>query len=317
MAPDMSEPRPGLVQIVREFFEADQLMRQLFARYRAGELRFPELGALVSDDEGSVLFRLKEHCHALFRSGGPPARPVSHREALFDLAVGSLFHEAMKFRESFYQREIYGPRVRALRDEADAEARGLFREFERMLAVGTERLEEGLQECEALLGQTGDQLRVLLVLHRDNGYLARFLVEQPAIVEAVFGEPLDRVLAEIHGDAAEGYALAARSYLESGYYSTADRTFAEAIERGGARKRLEPLRACAQGMNAYLVGDYRTTLERLRAWSHAGRPGGPELGSLALAAVSRLGQLVMGPDREPIGAAAESLARQLSAEPRK
>ena len=43
------------------------------------------------------------------------------REVLFDLAVGSLFHEAMKFRENFYQREVYGPRVRALRDAARAE----------------------------------------------------------------------------------------------------------------------------------------------------------------------------------------------------
>ena len=65
------------------------------------------------------------------------------REALFDLAVGSLFHEAMKFRENFYQREVYGPRVRALRTESGAENEALFREFEKILAAVAQRLDEG------------------------------------------------------------------------------------------------------------------------------------------------------------------------------
>ena len=58
----------------------------------------------MGDGEDSVLFRLKERCHALFRGGEQPSEVVMRREALFDLAVGSLFHEAMKFRENLYQR---------------------------------------------------------------------------------------------------------------------------------------------------------------------------------------------------------------------
>ena len=74
-----------------------------------------------------------------------------HREALFDLAVGSLFHEAMKLRENLYQREVYGPRVRALRSDAGEENEALFDEFEKMLGAVAQRLDEGLRESETLL----------------------------------------------------------------------------------------------------------------------------------------------------------------------
>ncbi len=103
-----------ILEILRDFVEVDRLVRGLARRHRAHGLRFPELAALIRDDESSVLFRLKERTHALFRGPGSAMRGSTHREALFDLAVGSLFHEAMKLRENLYQREVYGPRVREL-----------------------------------------------------------------------------------------------------------------------------------------------------------------------------------------------------------
>ncbi|GAG25313.1 unnamed protein product, partial [marine sediment metagenome] len=106
---------PGLVDIVRDFLVVDQAMRSLLERYRSGTLRFEEVRDGIAADEGSALFRLKERCHALFRLGKGAPHVARPREVLFDLAVGSLFHETMKVRENFYQREIYGPRVRALR----------------------------------------------------------------------------------------------------------------------------------------------------------------------------------------------------------
>jgi len=80
----------GLVDIVREFLSVHGLLRRLFERHHAGSLRFEEVQALAGDNESSPLFRLKERCHGLFRAGEVGGA------ALFDLAVGSLFHEAMK-----------------------------------------------------------------------------------------------------------------------------------------------------------------------------------------------------------------------------
>jgi len=281
------------VDIVRQFLFAHQLTRALIARYREGTLQFSDLAELVGDDEGSVLFRLKERSHSLFRQTHPTLTP-DPREVLFDLAVGSLFHEAMSFRENFYQREVYGPRVDALRSEAGAEADGLFREFERILSSVAVRLSNGLVEAEGLLERILDQLRILLIEHRDNGFLVRYLIENEALVADVFSAQLDDVLAQIHGESGLGYEVAGRSYLSSGYYCEARRAFEDALERGVDRHDdLVSLGACAAGMSAYLDGSYEECVASLSAWIDAvDRNDDPELVALANAAVSRIGRFL-------------------------
>ncbi|MDH3520411.1 MAG: hypothetical protein OEM49_08125 [Myxococcales bacterium] len=302
----------GLVEIVREFVDAHQLMRSVIDRYRSGTLRFEHLQELVGDDESSVLFRLKEHCHALFRVERADSALQAHREALFDLAVGSLFHEAMKFRENFYQREVYGPRVRALRSRAGSEEAALFDEFEKILAAVSPRLEEGLREAEKLLDQTVQQLRILLEVHRDNGFVARFLLEHPAAVEQIFQRPFEDLLTETYGSSAEGYRRAGRSYLMSGYYDAALETLAAARERGATPAEIDRLSAYARGMAAYLARSYADCVEHLAEWSRTAQDDPLELRRLAQDAVSRVGQLVEKVDRERVQAAAAALLEDLA-----
>jgi hypothetical protein len=297
----------ALVDILREFLAAHRLTRRLFARYRSGELRFEELEDLVGDDEHSVLFRLKGRCHALFRRDpGHPALVV-RREALFDLAIGSLFHEAMKFRENFYQREVYGPRVRALRTESGGENAALFQEFEKILSAVAQRLEEGLHESEALLVGTREQLALLLAEHRDNGFVARCLIENRVDVEDVFEQRLDALLAQIHGDAATGHRVAGRSYLASGYFAEAEVAFARALAGGGRCDDAGRLSAYARGMTAYLAGDYVASVERLSQWLATAPSDDAPLAGLAHAAVVKLGVLVQGDERPRIVAEAAKL----------
>lgn len=290
---------PGLVDIAREFLGAHRLMRRLFARHRNGELRFEELAALIGDDEDSLLFRLKERCHARFR--GSEGVAAAHRDALFDLAVGSLFHEAMKFRESFYQREVYGPRVEALRSQAGAEEALLFEEFARIQAGVTESLEEGLVETEALMVRTVEQLCQLLVVHRDEPLVTRFLVEHAKDVEAAIGRPVATLLAQMHGDAAAGYLIAGRSLIESGYYPESIRALREAARHDGDAVEVEPLVAYARGMEAYLARDYAESVARLTEWALSAMPRPAPLESLARDAVGRIGQLAQGADRLQVG----------------
>jgi tetratricopeptide (TPR) repeat protein len=301
----------GLVDIVRDFLATHRLMRSLFARYRAGELGFADLAELICDNEASALFRLKERCHSLFRAGAEGMPVTMRREALFDLAVGSLFHEAMKFRENFYQREVYGPRVRALRSESGGEADALFEEFEKILLAVSDRLEEGLHESEILLSQTRDRLRILLTEHREVGLVPRYLIEHRAEAEDVFGVSIDELLAEIYGDAAEGYAVAGWSWVLSGYYLEAQSALAESLQRDPGRRELKALSAYARGMAAYLAGSYREALEELEQWATSGPKEGTALADLAKAAVSRIGGLVHGDDAQQVGRAASKLLKQI------
>jgi len=294
----MASAPASLVDILREFLTAHELLDQLAAKYKRNELSFPELQEFVGDSDFSVLFRLKEKCHSLFRpeaGGSSVARP---REALFDLAVGSLFHEAMKFREDFYQREVYGPRVRSLRAEAGTEANGLFHEFERILSAVSARLEKGLAETHSLMAQSWGQLRVLLSEQGAEGFVTRFLIERTETLERLGPPGLEELLAAIHGDAVSGYVIAGKSYLSSGHYESAHRVLDIALERGGDRDQVSQLSAYARGMSAYLAGNYSESLVGLNQWAETGSDCDDSLKDLARSAVSSLTRLVEGDERD-------------------
>jgi hypothetical protein len=304
----------GLVHIVRDFLAAHRLMKVLIARNRQGVLRFEELRELVGDDERSVLFRLKERCHAAFRNSSEASGLALQREALFDLAVGSLFHEAMKLRENFYQREVYAPRVRALRSRAGGDAPELFEEFDRLLDGVSARLEDGLRESEALLARTVEQLRLLLSVNRGDGAVARFLLENDAPVCAAFESPLEAVLSQIYGSAAAAYALAGRSYLESGYYAAAVEALERAAKEDADCSELAPLLAYARGMDAYVKRDYEASLAALSTWASSPDSGGAGRIRLARDALACIARLSEGEQRAQTATEAGALLARLAAD---
>ena len=298
-------PRPGdLVDIIRDFIVVHQRFEVLFKRFRDGSLHFEEVRHLVADSDSSVLFRLKERAHGLFRDRDPN-EPLRRGEALFDLAVGSLFHEALKFRENVYQIEVYGPKVQALRKDVGDEADDLVAEFEKILRAASDRLGESLRETETLLGQTRSQLLALLGDAMDRGstdpvagLVTRFLLEERAQVEAVYPEGIGSLLSRVHETVLGAYLCAIRSHLASAHFEEAEQLIVEARDLEGAeddRRALAHLEAYALGMKAFLGADYREAVTRLTAWLDA-----PDLApvhiALATAVMARLPSLVDGSD---------------------
>lgn len=298
-------------EILRDFVEVHRLISDLAIRHRSSGLRFEALAGSIEDDEASVLFRLKERTHALFRAPRGERRAPTHREALFDLAVGSLFHEGMKLRENLYQREIYGPQVRALLSDAEEESKALFDEFERMLGSVEERVDEGVNELETLVQRTAEQLRLLIAHPPDDGS-ARYMTEHPETVDMVFGVSLEEQLEAMYGSVATGFERAGRSYLASGFFAPAERCFDQALERSDAEDNVGALRDYARGMGAYVARDYGASIEHLKAWI-ATNPPEARFRSLARDAVSSIVQLAEGDDRMRISREAAELRTALSA----
>lgn len=304
----MADSDARLIDIVRDFLLADRLMRDLLVRFSNGALRFEEVQELVSDTESSVLFRLKEHCHALFRRDRTAGDVRMPREALFDLAVGSLFHEAMKFRENLYQSTVYGPRVRALKREAGSGADELFREFERILSLAESRLVEARAETETLLARTREQFRGLLVAHRDNGIVTRYLIAHQPLVEDVLPDGIDHLLTEIHGSPSAGYERAARSWLETGHFTEARAALTNARGRGADAATMDRLITYAEAMDACVGGRYAAAVSGLTKWIDA-VPTFEEAAFIdhAGAAMRRIAEIRAG---QPEGNAAGALARR-------
>ncbi|MDG2049959.1 MAG: hypothetical protein P8M78_07335 [Myxococcota bacterium] len=311
----MRDLRSGLVNIIRDFLTVHDRANRLFGRRGQGELRFDEVRSWVGEDSRSALFRLKETCHAIFRPSEDEDSLDMKGGALLDLAVGSLFHEAMKLRENLYQQERYGPRVRAFQGSADADTRELLTEFEKNLSLSAQRLEESVAEVQVLLEQTGKQLRRVMVESAANGITARSLCENQSAVEAVYPEGLDNLLGSIFGDAATGYFSAAISYLESAYYAEALGPLEEARHRAPGRGDIQGVAAYAQGMLAFFSRDYGSSVKFLAQWIEAEEGGGrPEWIRQALAGTLHIERLQPDEEAPKVIKTAAALSAQLKAQ---
>jgi hypothetical protein len=258
-----------LAQIVRDFMEAFVLARRLGQDLRAGRLTFDTVARLVGDAEDSALYRLKEECHALFRLDVARSRTEVQAEELFDLAVGALFHETMKFREGFYLTDSYGPRLQRMMSEGSATG-PLADAFWRVFEAGRRRMLESEAEAEELFRETRDQLLIVLRQLAASGSVARSLAEDPARAEQVFELPLARLLEDIYGSVERGYRLAVDSLIENGHYAEA----AAILERPDAPRDEEAFGGAvdfSRGMSSYYAGDSLAAVESLARWHDTSR----------------------------------------------
>ncbi len=288
----MPAPDTHVVDLVRDFLEAHSRFESVASHYRDGVLEFEEVRSLVGESDRSVLYRLKERCHDLYRRKAAEPTEIGPGE-LFDLTVGSLFHEAMAFRESFYQRATYGPKLDDLRRSELEEAQALLPRFERILADAEPRIRESLEETGQLLARISKQLRALLRAHVGEGSLARFLIERGDEVAERIGSTSDALLSHLYGSTAAARMTAAQSYLESGFFAES-RGALQGVDTAEGRALID----YADGMVAYLDRDYDGCVASLVRWLEAGDPD-PGLAELAMSAVGRAEMLAESGDGLP------------------
>jgi hypothetical protein len=257
----MTDHRPGVVEIFREFFAVHARMADLVDHYQSRTLSFELVEDLVGDDNSSALYRLKEKCHALFRSSATDEAAEVRTEALFDLVIGSLFHEAMILRENLYQQERYGPRVDALKENENPLAPELSRELDRIVTSSASRLEEAVGEVEVLLALASAQFLRLLTEESENDLLARCLYEERESVVRIFRSDFEVLLDEVYGSVSDGLMRAANSYIESAYYDDALQILSQVPEGDVAAAS-----AFAMAMQAFLARDYARCAECLSRW---------------------------------------------------
>jgi len=264
----MSFQERQLAQIVRDFMEAYDLAEDIASRLYLGDLEFEAVRSLVSDSENSALYRLKEETHALFRFDQTASKEELQAEELFDLAVGALFHEAMRFREGYYLTTHYGPRLENMLQAGFA--RGpLATSFRRAFEAGRQRMRESAAESRELFDETRDQLLIVLQHLPNSRSVARSLVENPERTERVFGESLGTLLTTVFGSPEKGYRLALDGLIESGHFGTALLWIER--DRGDEIAALRPDELCfLRGMKAHYAGLPGEALDHLECWIRGG-----------------------------------------------
>ena len=253
-----------VAQIVREFMEGFVLSRKIGEKLASGELDFADVDRLVEQDEGSVLFRLKEECHSLFRKDDAHAYADVQAEELFDLAVGALFHESMKFREGYYTTATYEPRLQRLIAEGSA-AGPLAAVFLQAFEAARRRMLESESETEELFRETRDQLLIVLRHMPESGAVARSLLDDPERTESVFDTPLAALLEDVYGSAARAFELAIHSLLDNGHFAEAEVLLDHPeVQDSQTCKAARPF---AHAMASYYAGDARSALDALETWA--------------------------------------------------
>ena len=252
-----------ILEIVRDYLYSYLHFQSIYAQYKAHSLSFDDVEKFVTDKDPTLpLFNLKESCHMLFRYQGD--EECSDEEKLLDLAVGSIFHEAMKIREDLYLLEVYKPRYQQVQNSQESSdyKSNLLQDFTKIGLRTEKRLAESILETKRLLQDTLKQLTYLLPRYKENSVLMRFLLNNKELLQQVFGKRKGlKVIADMYsGGLGEAYKEEGRGYLASEHYNLAAEFFNRALKYSIYDEGLKGLYLYARGMDGYYNNRYPDTL---------------------------------------------------------
>jgi len=248
----------ALLELVRELLISEVAFQELFKKYRHGKLRFSDIASWVDDQGHSLLFRLKELSHRLFRNRNKKA--FCDEEGLLDLVIGSIFHEAMKLRENVYQLEIYRPQYLQYKTRMKKRAyeKNYLQQFERIITRAEEGVLVGMAETHSLFHDAMEQLIDLFKTHSKDPSWVRFLVDHQNLLKKIYGSKKTKEIFQtmFENGISEAYRLAGQSYLESEHYDLSSYYFSKALRSGSPKTEIPFLLHFSQGMDAYFKNAY-------------------------------------------------------------
>jgi len=251
-----------ILEMVKGLFLAEVAFQDVFKKYKEDSLGFSDIGIWVDDKGQSLLYNLKEQCHSLFRSLGKG--PVHKNEWLLDLAIGSIFHEAMKLRENIYQIEAYRPRYLQFKLKLGKSAyeKDYLQHFERIVSRTEQGVQDGMEETRSLFKNAMAQLIDFFKENAKNPFLSRFLLEHHPLLRRVYGPKRVKEIFSLMFKKGflDAYSLAGQSYLQSEHYDLSSLNFSKALKMNPHHRGLKFLLNFSLGMNAYFNNDYSKTI---------------------------------------------------------
>jgi tetratricopeptide (TPR) repeat protein len=248
--------------IVKGLLQSQIAFQDIYQKYHKGTLHFPEIENWVDDRGRSLLYKIKEKCHSLFRSSKGGA--FHKKEWLLDLAIASIFHEAMKLRENVYQLEVYRPRYLEYKRRMGKSTyeKDYLPHFEKIISKAKLGVSEGMEEMGSLFQDAAAQLIDFFRENRQNPFLIRFLIESQPLLRKIYGIKKRKEIFSLMfaRGAFDAYRLAAQSCLHSEHYDLSAAYFSKAFKMDPRDVNLRFFLNFSLGMKAYLLNSYPKAL---------------------------------------------------------
>ncbi len=236
------EKHGKICDLVIGFFRIKKKFGEEFDHYeKSGKLNFRSL-----DELEKALYQLKNETHAVFRYD---AEETLHREHLFDLIIGSIFHEALHLKEYVYTLERYEPRYKLFaerqgRMRIDSRQDTFLQHSREILKEAEENLPKKAVEVTNLFKDALSLIEGVLRKYRAGRRLIRVLYLERELLNSIYGgnglENVYRIMYK--GGPMEGYFRVGASFLKDGFYELAVKTFEEALNKGCGSTREHELR---------------------------------------------------------------------------
>ncbi len=221
--------------VFKEFYKSYSDFTAIYKEYlESGLISFDQIEQLVGAGEDRGLWRLKDHCHQLWRAARLEFGP--RNDFFLDWLIGSIFHEAMKLKENIYIISRYVPQVRD-------EIKGLHEthggigspgEWQRFLSSANQEIPKQAENLAFLFGRAVYLLRAEVISQGENVLLLRYFFENPHVVKELWSESLSEIFTDLFsGRPEQGYCLVGKSYLDGHWHQQALAAYSAALELNG------------------------------------------------------------------------------------
>jgi len=264
-----------ILEMIHGLLLAQVAFQEIYKKHQKGQLRFTEIERLVDDRGQSLLYLLKEQCHAIFRYMGTGS--FHKKEWLLDLAIGSIFHEAMKLRENIYQLEVYRPQYLQypLKAGKTAYEKDYLKQFEKIISRAEQGVSDGMEETRSLFQDAKAQLLDFFKASSENPYLVRFLLEHQSLLNKVYDVKGAKAVFHLLFERGflDAYLIAGQSYLDSEHYDLSSTYFLKALKLNPLHPDLQSFLNLSHGMAAYYGNDYPRALSYFLKLTHPSSDG--------------------------------------------
>lgn len=195
----------------------------------------------VMDKLEEDLYHLKNRTHLSLRDGNELNSGFIQKADLFDLIIGSIFHEALHLKEYIYTLRSYAPRYNSFADRKKNRKLDVYTDdfLKHSMAIVNEaktNLPKKAYEVKNLFEDALLLIEDIIKKYRSNSRVIRTLFTSSEILDRVYGENgLDALYSKIYRKGpAQGYLKVGASFMKDGFHEEA---FGALEKAGRAAKR--------------------------------------------------------------------------------